>query len=117
MCISLLQTVEMLPFEKWRHLLALLAILVSMITILVNPIEANYIERKSIINGKGIFTNSFLVRFHQPVEHDFAKEVAQKYGFESLGAVSKEEPSILSWSFGLVQELNDILYDFVCTVL
>lgn len=73
---------------EWRHCVALLELISLFIMVAINPIEASYLERKSLFNSKGIFTNSFLVRFHQPVEKDFAKQLANKYGFESLGAVS-----------------------------
>lgn len=35
-----------------------------------------------------IFTSSFLVRFHRSIDNDLAHDVAQRNGFENLGAVS-----------------------------
>lgn len=37
----------------------------------------------------GVYTSSFLVRFHRSVDRAEAERVAQRHGFESVGAVSR----------------------------
>lgn len=43
---------------------------------------------RPVAGGNDVFTSSFLVRFRNSVDNDFAHSVAQKYGFDNLGAVS-----------------------------
>lgn len=43
---------------------------------------------RPVAGGNDVFTSSFLVRFRRSVDNDFAHTVANKYGFENLGAVS-----------------------------
>lgn len=43
---------------------------------------------RPVAGGNDVFTSSFLVRFRRSVDNDFAHNVANKYGFENLGAVS-----------------------------
>lgn len=43
---------------------------------------------RPVAGGNDVFTSSFLVRFRRSVDNDFAHSVANKYGFENLGAVS-----------------------------
>lgn len=35
-----------------------------------------------------IFTNSFLVKFHENVNNDIARDIASRNGFESVGEVN-----------------------------
>lgn len=52
------------------------------------------------VNGAhDVFTSSFLVRFRRSIDNDFAHKVADKYGFENLGAVSST---------------NNIFYMYLC---
>lgn len=44
--------------------------------------------RRPVAGGNDVFTSSFLVRFRRSVDNDYAHAVAQKYGFDNLGAVS-----------------------------
>lgn len=41
------------------------------------------------LSGPAVFTSSFLVRFRRGVDNGFAHEVADKYGFDNLGPVSR----------------------------
>lgn len=49
------------------------------------------------LSGPSVFTSSFLVRFRRGVDNGFAHEVADKYGFDNLGPVSRRlcEKSII----------------------
>ena len=50
--------------------------------------EGGSSHARPVARGNDVFTSSFLVRFRRSVDNDFAHKVANKYGFENLGAVS-----------------------------
>lgn len=78
----------------WRLLyFGMLAIGMILPLLLLSQVHAGIGVRAvaGVIGGgnQPMFTSSFLVRFRQGVDNEFAHEVAAKYGFDNLGPVSK----------------------------
>lgn len=78
----------------WRLLyFGMLAIGMILPLLLLSQVHAGIGVRAvaGVIGGgnQPMFTSSFLVRFRQGVDTEFAHEVAAKYGFDNLGPVSK----------------------------
>ncbi|GAB0093699.1 hypothetical protein DMENIID0001_088720 [Sergentomyia squamirostris] len=46
-----------------------------------------------------VFTSSFLVRFKRNIDNDVAHEIANKYGYDNLGSVSKTTIYIYPYFF------------------
>lgn len=86
----------------WRLLyFGMLAIGMILPLLLLSQVHAGIGVRAvaGVIGGgnQPMFTSSFLVRFRQGVDNEFAHEVAAKYGFDNLGPVSKpSHPHLLS---------------------
>lgn len=75
----------------WRLLyFGMLALGMVLPLLLLSQVHAG-VAANSVTGGLGnqpMFTSSFLVRFRQGVDNEFAHKVAEKYGFDNLGPVS-----------------------------
>lgn len=48
----------------------------------------------SAVPSGDVFTSSFLVRFKRNVESSYAHEIANKYGYDNLGPVRKQDTRV-----------------------